>query len=131
MSNKVADKDLKIKRSLHQKKYVKAEELDDEIKFVERRLAYLRNRKKTGIPGGNAKAKGKKGKPLDSAQYQFFHYWTREKDYVAHYRELRDNMVKSGKSFVAFQTRIFEVVNKFGTAEEKEKLKNLANEIVK
>ena len=130
MISKVAGKDLKIKSSLHKKKYVKAEELDDEIKFVERRLAYLRNRKKTGIPGGLSRAKGKKGKPLDTAQYQFFYYWTREKDYVAHYRKLRDNMVKSGKSFVAFQTRLFEVVDKFGTAEEKEKLTNLANEIV-
>lgn len=111
----------KQKRLLH--KYIKYDELDEAIHATEARLYYLRNRKKTGIPGGLSN-KDKKNKMHD-ADYAYYNYWVMNRDFLAKYKNLREEMTVSAKRFVTYHNRIMRVVDKFGTDAEKDALKKI------
>ena len=111
----------KAKRLLH--KYVKYDELDEAIHATEARLYYLRNRKKTGIPGGVANRVNKD--KMRDADYAYYHYWVMNRDFLAKYKSLREEMTVSAKRFVIYHNRIMRVVDKFGTDAEKNALKEI------
>ena len=111
-SSKITTRKTKATRSKH----VKDDELDDEIKRTQNRLVYLRNRKKTGVAGGDSrKSKLKKY----GADYAYYTYWVKDRNFTVRYKQLRDDMTVTAKRFVAYHNRIMEVVNKFGTEQEK------------
>lgn len=100
--------------------YVKDENLDEEIKRVATRLAYLRNRKKTGVPGGEARKKTLKRYGADFAYYK---YWVKGKDYLRQYKDLRKAATVANKRFVSFHNRLMQVIERFGSEQEKEALR--------
>lgn len=107
-------------------KYVKDDELDDEIKRTQHRLFYLRNRKKTGVAGGESR-KNKLKKY--GADYAYYTYWVKDRNFTTKYKQLREDMTVTAKRFVTYHNRIMEVVNKFGTEQEKDLLKKITGNI--
>lgn len=100
--------------------YVKDEDLDEKIKRVTTRLAYLRNRRKTGVPGGEARKKTLKRYGADFAYYK---YWVKGKDYLRQYKDLREAAMVANKRFVSFHNRLMQVIEHFGSEQEKEALR--------
>lgn len=107
-------------------KYIKDDELDDEIKRTQHRLFYLRNRKRTGVAGGESR-KNKLKKY--GADYAYYTYWVKDHNFTTKYKQLREDMTVTAKRFVTYHNRIMEVVNKFGTDQEKDLLKKIMGNI--
>ena len=107
-------------------KYVKDDELDDEIKRTQNRLVYLRNRKKTGIAGGKShKNKLRKW----GSDYAYYTYWVKDRNFTIKYKQLREDMTVTAKRFVTYHNRIMAVVNKYGTEQEKDLLKKIMGNV--
>lgn len=107
-------------------KHVKDDELDDEIKRTQNRLVYLRNRKKTGVAGGKSH-KNKLRKC--GSDYAYYTYWVKDRNFTIKYKQLREDMTVTAKRFVTYHNRIMEVVNKFGTDQEKDLLNKIMGNI--
>lgn len=107
------------------------ENIDNEIKALEKRLYYYRARKK-GLENkdNSVKKVHNKRTAQDRADYQFYHYWTTECDYEKTYVKLYQSMVVSARRFIKFQTRLKEVFDKRATAEQKARLEFLINTAV-
>ena len=121
-SSKTTTKKVKAKRNKH----VKDDELDDEIKRTQHRLIYLRNRKKTGVAGGEShKNKLRKW----GSDYAYYTYWVKDRNFTIKYKQLREDMTVTAKRFVAYHNRIMTVVNKYGTEQEKDLLKKITGNI--
>lgn len=94
------------------------ENLDNEIKALEKRLYYYRARKK----GLNNKDNWIQKNKDDQADYAFYTYWTKKHNFAANYERLYVKMISSAKRFVTFQNRLRSVFNKRATPEQMEKL---------
>lgn len=94
------------------------ENLDNEIRALEKRLYYYRARKK----GLNNKDNWTQRNKDDQADYAFYIYWTKKHDFVLNYKRLYARMISSAKRFVNFQNRLRSVFNKRATPEQMEKL---------
>lgn len=107
-------------------KVVNDDRLDDEIKKVSRRLAYLRNRKKTGVPGGKYAAKRRSHNTKEyNADYAYYKYWVKDRNFSQNYIKMRDDMAAVTRQFVSYHNRILYVINKWGTDQEKALLKSV------
>lgn len=101
---------------------VKSEELDSEIIRAEKRLYYLRSRrKKSGVE--TPLRKRTEEKKEHNADYVYYKYWVKDRNFTQKYIRLREDMVVSAKHFVAYHNRIMKVVNMFGSEQEKAALK--------
>lgn len=100
------------------------ENLDHEIKALEKRLYYYRARKKSL----NNKDTWVKRNKADQADYAFYIYWTKKHDFVLNYKRLYARMISSAKQFVNFQNRLRSVFNKRATPEQMETLTALIKE---
>lgn len=94
------------------------ENLDNEIRALEKRLYYYRARKK----GLNNKDNWTQKNKDYQADYAFYTYWTKKHDFAVNYKRLYANMISSAKRFVTFQNRLRSVFNKRATPEQMEKL---------
>lgn len=121
-SSKTTTKKTKAIRNKH----VKDDELDAEIKRTQLRLAYLRNRKKTGVAGGEShKNKLRKW----GSDYAYYTYWVKDRNFTLKYKQLREDMTVTAKRFVAYHNRIMAVVNKYGTEQEKDLLNKIMGNV--
>lgn len=100
------------------------ENLDNEIKALEKRLYYYRARKKGLTNKDNWTQRNKE----DQADYAFYIYWTKKHDFVMNYKRLYAQMINSSKKFVEFQNRLRHVFNKRATLEQMEALTALIKE---
>lgn len=107
-------------------KYLKDAELEEEIKRTRHRLCYLRNRQKTGVAGGESR---KKKLRKYEADYAYYTYWVKDRNFTSKYKQLREDMTVTAKRFVVYHNRIMEVVNRFGTDQEKDSLKKIMGNI--
>lgn len=109
---------------------VRDDKLDDEIKKVQTRLKYLLNRKKTGFPGGrvtkNPHCRVKK-KVVEDPEKKFYEIEVKDYRFVNKYKTYQEAAVQAGKMFSAYHSRLWNVINKYGTPEEKEAFTNLFN----
>lgn len=121
-SSKITTRKTKATRNKH----VKDDELDDAIKRTQHRLFYLRNRKKTGVAGGESR-KNKLKKY--GAGYAYYTYWVKDRDFTTKYKQLREDMTVTAKRFVTYHNRIMEVVNKFGSEQEKDLLNKIMGNV--
>lgn len=101
-------------------------DLEKEIRKAENRLYYLRNRKKTGFPGGRVTKNPKvRGIKKEDKEFLFYNDEIKTKHYLSKYKTYQEAAIQAGKMFTAYHTNCYNAINKFGTEEEKNNLSSL------
>jgi len=108
------------------------EDLDDEIRKAQQRLWYLRNRKRTGYPGGRKTNKPHvrcKKKQQTKDDELFYEQQIKGYLFVNRYNEYKEAMIQTSKRFVAFHNKVYKLVHKYGTEQEIEAFNKIAGNV--
>ena len=104
--------------------HVQEKDIPAEIRALEKRLSYYKNKYKRI---SNGKSRVNNYEKEYQADWQYYRYWTKEKDWKKNYDKLYNNMVKTSRRFITFQNRLIKVFDKMGTDEQKRDLQNMIN----
>ena len=111
-------------RKRRKKVHVQEKDIPAEIRALEKRLSYYKNKYKRI---SNGKSRVNNYEKEYQADWQYYRYWTKEKDWKKNYDKLYNNMVKTSRRFITFQNRLIKVFDKMGTDEQKRDLQNMIN----
>lgn len=119
-SQKKSEKDLGSSSTT--KKRVSSEEVPNEIERLERRLTYMRRRKKMNDAGQKTSRFRKDGSLRLCAEplYTFYRTWIKSGEWKRKYALRRKNCTYYAQLFVRFHNDLYNAVDKYGTQAEKD-----------